>query len=255
MLSRLIPLALALGLGAALPAEALTLHRPFGSVSIEASYDDHISGRSDPEADLYPSGNTDWRGALSIGGGTDVSFDDRWGLYIGGRLRGYRYLNYPDLSGLVGSAAMELSGYDLPLGLDAFLSYGYSTDGSQSQSHTTAVSLEKSLGRRLTLILAGGQYWHQTSSAGLSNRGPFADGGIRVTLPTRTRLAALVSLLNRGYDYGREDQIISASLSVSQRLWYGTYLRASYRRDYSSSNEPGRNFPGNSVTLGTATYF
>ena len=248
-------LILVLAPGVTLPAEALTLHRPFGSISVETSYDDHISGRSDPEVDLYPSGNTDWRGALSVGGGTDLSFDDRWALYLGGRLRSFRYVNYPDFSGMVGTATMEVSGYDLPLGLDAFLSYGYSTDGTQSQSHTTALSLEKPLSKQLTLILSGGQYWHQTRSLGLSNHGPFADGGLRLRLPTRTSLSALVCVQNRGYDYGREDRIVSASLSLSQRLWAGTYLRASYRRDQASSNEPGRDFPGNSVTMGTSTYF
>ena len=255
MRARLTILVLVLAHGASLPAEALTLHRPFGSISVETSYDDHISGRSDPEAELYPSGNTDWRGALAVGGGTELSFDDRWGVYLGGRIRSFRYLNYPDFSGLVGTATMEVSGYDLPLGLDAFLSYGYSTDGTQSHSHTTALSLEKPLGMQLTLIMSGGGYWHRSSNSGLSNYGPFADGGLRLRLPTRTSLSALVSLLNRGYDYGRQDRIVSASLSLSQRLWPGTYLRASYRRDQASSNEPGRDFPGNSVTLGTSTYF
>mgnify|MGYP001205154667 CR=1 FL=1 len=255
MRAPLATLVLVLVLGTSPPTEALTLHRPFGSVSIETTYDDHISGRSDPEVELYPIGNTDWRGALSVGGGTDLNLDDRWGLYLGARLRSFRYLNYSDFSGLVGTGTVELFGYDLPLGIDAFLSYGYSTDGSQSQSHTTALSFEKSLGNRLTVILAGGQYWHQTSSSGLSNRGPFADGGLRLTLPSRTSLSALVSLMGRDYDYGREDRILSASLNLSQRLWEGTYLRASYRRDQASSNEPGRTFPGNSVTLGTSYYF
>jgi len=247
--------ALALVLGTSLPAEALTLNRPFGSVSVDASYDDRISGRSDPEVELYPSGNTDWRGSLSVGGGTDMNFDDRWGLYVGARLRGFRYLQYSDFSGFLGTGTVELFGYDLPLGVDAFLSYGYSTDGSQGQSHTTALSFEKPLGNRLTAILAGGQYWHQTSSTGLSNRGPFADGGLRLSLPSRTSLSALISLMGRDYDYGREDRILSASLNLSQRLWEGTYLRASYRRDQASSNEPGRTFPGNSVMLGTSYYF
>jgi len=245
----------ALPMAVALPAHALTFHRPFGSVSVETSYDDHISGRSDPEVELYPSGNTDWRGALSLGGGTDLSFDDTWGLYVGGRLRGFRYLNYTDFSGMVGTATAELSGYDLPLGLDAFLSYGYSADGAQSQSHTAVVSLEKPLGEMLTVILAGGRYWHQTESAGLANQGPFADAGIRMSFPTRTSVTALVSYLGRDYDYGRADRILSASLSLSQRLWPGTYLRANYRRDQADSNEPGRSFPGNAATLGTSYYF
>ncbi len=247
-------LALGIVLTAA-PADALTLHRPFGSVSVETSYDDHISGRSDPEVTIYPSGNTDWRGSLSLGGGTDVSLDETWNLYLGGRLRGFRYLSYTDFSGVVGSATAELAGYELPLGLDAFLSYGYSTDGAQSQSHTAALSLERPLGQRFSLIVAGGQYWHQTSSEGLANRGPFADAGVRVSLSTQTSLTALLSYLQRGYDYGRADRIVSAGLSVSQRLWPGTYLRAGYRRDQSDSNEPGRSFPGNSVTLGTSYYF
>lgn len=239
----------------ALPAEALTLHRPFGSISVETSYDDHISGRSEPEVELYPTGNTDWRGTMSLGGGMDLSLDDHWNVYLGGRLRGFRYVNYTDFSGLVGTASAELSGYELPLGVDAFLSYGYSTDGSQSQSHTAAISLEKPLSKQLSLIVAGGQYWHQTSSEGLANRGPFADAGVRMSLPSRTTLTVLVSTMDRGYDYGREDRILSAGLSVSQRLWAGTYLRAGYRRDQSTSNEPGRSFPGNSVTLGTSYYF
>ncbi|MNK52918.1 hypothetical protein D3C87_718640 [compost metagenome] len=247
--------ALVLVLGTSLPAEALTLNRPFGSVSVDASYDDHISGRSDPEVELYPSGNADWRGSLSVGAGTDMTFDDRWGLYLGARLRGFRYQHYSDFSGVVGTGTVELFGYDLPLGVDAFLSYGYSTDGSQGQSHTTALNFEKPLGNRLTAILAGGQYWHQTSSTGLSNRGPFSDGGIRLSLPSRTNLTALISLMGRDYDYGREDRILSTSLSLSQRLWKGTYLRASYRRDQATSNEPGRTFPGNSVMLGTSYYF
>ena len=247
--------ALALAMGTALPADALTLHRPFGSVSVESSYDDHISGRSDPEVDLYPAGNSDWRGSLSVSGGTDLTLGDQWGLFLGGRLRSFRYLNYPDFSGMVGTATVEVSGYDLPLGFDGFLSYGYSTDGAQSQSHTTALSLERALAKPLTLILVGGQYWHQTTSLGLSNQGPFADAGFRLRLASRTTLTALISLMNRDYDYGREDRILSGSLSLSQRLWDGTYLRVGYRRDQATSNEPGRSFPGNALTVGTSTYF
>ncbi|MNY47424.1 hypothetical protein D3C86_1826900 [compost metagenome] len=78
---------------------------------------------------------------------------------------------------------------------------------------------------------------------------------MRVSLSTRTSLTALLSYMQRGYDYGRADRIVSAGLSVSQRLWPGTYLRAGYRRDQSDSNEPGRSFPGNSVTFGTSYYF
>ncbi len=258
MRSHLLPLAAwlaALPLAASLPAQALTLNRPFGSVSVETSFDDHVSGRSDPELELYPSGNTDWRGALSLGGGTDLGLDETWSLYVGGRLRGFRYLSYSEFSGMVGTATAELSGYDLPLGLDAFLSYGYSTDGTQSQSHTAVATLEKPLGRSLTVILAGGQYWHQTETTGLANRGPFADAGIRLSLPTRTSLTALVSTLTRDYDYGRSDRILSASLGLSQRMGPGTYLRATYRRDQADSNEPGRSYPGNAFTLGTSYYF
>lgn len=247
--------ALVVAVGTALPADALTLHRPFGSVSVETSYDDHISGRAAPETDLYPAGNSDWRGALSVSGGADLSLGDQWGLFLGGRLRSYRYLNYPDFSGMVGTATVELSGYELPLGVDAYVSYGYSTDGTQSQSHTTVLSLEKPLAKPLTLILAGGQYWHQTDSLGLSNRGPFADAGFRLRLAPRTTLTALISQMNRDYDYGREDRILSGSLTLTQRLWDGAYLRAGYRRDQATSNEPGRSFPGNALTIGTSYYF
>lgn len=242
-------------LWAPLPATAFELHRPFGAVSVETSYDDHISGRSDPEVALYPSGNKDWRGSVSLGGGTDLSFGRRWSLYLGGRLRAFRYLNYPDFSGMVGTLTTELSGYALPLGIDAFLSYGFSSDGAHGRSHTTALSLEKPIGSRLTLIASGGHYWHGTASMGLSNRGPFADGGLRLALPTRTSLTALASVIGRSYDYGREDRVLSGSLSLSQRLWAGNYLRASFRHDRSFSNEQGRNFPGNAFTLGTSTYF
>lgn len=238
----------------AFPAEALTFHRPFGAIGLESSYDDHVSGRADPEVELYPSGNTDWRGSLSLGGGTDVSLDDRWGLYLGGRLRGFRYLNYTDFSGLVGTATAELSGYDL-FGFDSFLSYGFSTDGTQSQSHTLVMSIERPFWERLTLVGAGGHFWHRTASLGLDNRGPFVDGGIRLDFPTRTSLSATLSWMSRGFDYGREDMILSGSLGLSQRIWAGTYLRANYRRDQASSNEPGRSFPGNAFSVGTSYYF
>lgn len=238
----------------ALPAEALTVHRPFGAIGFESSYDDHVSGREAPEVELYPSGNTDWRGSLSLGGGTDVSLGDRWGLYLGGRLRAFRYLNYPDFSGLVGTGTAELSGYDL-FGLDSFVSYGFSTDGTQSQSHTLVLSIERPVWERLALVAAGGHFWHRTASLGLDNRGPFVDGGLRLDFPTRTSVSATLSWMSRGFDYGREDRILSGSLGLSQRIWAGTYLRASYRRDQASSNEPGRSFPGNAFSLGTSTYF
>jgi hypothetical protein len=247
--------ALALLALAPLPAGAVEMHRPIGSISVDTHYDDHVSGRSAPEVELYPAGNSDWRGGLSLGLGTEFSHGDRWNLYLGARLKGYRYVNYPDFSGLAGSATAELSGYGLPLGLDAFLSYGFSSAGTESRSHTAALSLERPLGRQLTLILAGGQYWHVSTADGLSNRGPFGDGGVRMTFPTRTSLTALVSVMGQRFDYGRDDQILSASLSLSQRLWKGTYLRAGYRRDLATSNEPGRSFPGNALSLGTSYYF
>ncbi len=240
---------------APLPAGAVEIHRPVGSISVETLYDDHVSGRSAPEVELYPAGNSDWRGGLSLGLGTEFSHGDRWNLYLGARLKTYRYLNYPDFSGMAGTVTAELSSYELPLGLDAFMSYGYSSAGFESQSHTAAFSLERPMGRHFTLLLAGGQYWHVSNAEGLSNRGPFGDGGVRLTFPTRTSLTALVSVLGQRFDYGRDDQILSASLSLSQRLWKGTYLRAGYRRDLSTSNEPGRSFPGNAVSIGTSYYF
>ncbi|GEM_PF-2878378 len=238
-----------------IPARALELHRPFGSVSLETSYDDHISGQSVAEVELYPAGNTDWRGTLSLGGGADLSLDERWSLYLGARLRGFSYRSYPDLSGMAGTATAEISAYDLPMGIDAFLGYGLSTDFSLGRSQTLALSLERPLAGSLALILAGGQYWHLTSSEGLSNRGPFADAGLRLGLPFHTSLSTTVSLLGRNYDHGRSDQVVSAGLGLSQRLWAGAYLRASYRRDLASSNESGRSFSGNVFTMGTSYYF
>lgn len=237
----------------AAPAGAVELTKPIGSVSVETAYDDHISGRASVDAVAYPFGNADWRGAVAAGLGEDILIDRKWGLYLGGRVKANRFLNYADFNTVQGMGVAELAGYDLG-GFDWFLSYSLSADFVQSRTQSVTLAADRPLWGDLVGTLAAGYYRFDATVTDYSNQGTYGDLGTRYSFPFGLTLSAGASALQRSFS-ARTDTMIGGFLGVSQRLLPGIFLRLNYRYDRSRSSDAARNFGASSFTMGTSYYF
>lgn len=246
----LVVLALVLGLAA--PAGAMELGAPYGRIGWDLSVDDHVSGQEAPDPLRFARGNADASGALGVGFGQELLFDETRSLTLSGSLRGSRYALYPEFSRVWGSLSLELAAYDLAWGWDGFWGANLGGDFGSGRTGGLSLGLERAWWGGVTGALAAGAYRYlgQEQSEHLGTWGELA---------LRRRFGPLgltvaYSLLRRGYLSGDADGTQALSAFVTWQLYSGVFLKASAERTWNRSDLTGATYEGGLFNLGSVYY-
>jgi hypothetical protein len=233
------------------PAHALDLGRPFGLVGLDLAYEDHVTGTAAPDPSLYPKGNIDSNGGLNLGVGDQIAIGSDRQLTVSGRLRGYRYVNYPDFSGVGGTVATELAAYHLVGLTDLFWSLSGSSTYGSGNSGSMDLTLEHPIALEVIGSLDSGAY--RFVGSGADHVGYWGEAALRRAFGPVT-LSLSYSYIHRGYDSGQIDQLQVASAYLNWKVWGSLYLKGSAEHDWTVSTDSTRTFDETLLNLGTLYY-
>lgn len=248
------PLLLALCgvMSAASPALAWDFGKPYGNISMDLGYDDHVTGHEVPDPTTYARGNIDGASTLGLGLSGTLNVDADQVLTVTGNLKGYRYVTYPEFSRAWGSMAAEYATYHLPGAFDAFWNLNLGSDLTADRSLGGTLTLEHPAWGGLVggASLGGYRFLGDTT---VDHTGWWGELSLRRAFGPLSVTAAY-SAIHRGYDAGIVDQVQSASLYASWRFMSALFLRLSAEHDWTDSTDSTRRYAGNLVNLGTLCY-
>ena len=239
---------------AARPCQAADA-QPFAQVAAVGAYDGNISGHSDvsisPWNAVYTKGPADWHGGLVAGGGVNVDLDDRLSTLCVVDVAGQRYVDYPALSGFLGSASVQGKAVDLPGDIDALLTYTFREDFQGDSGHDVSGGIERPLPFAVVGASDIGYDWSLAADSALGYQGPYADvGASRRFRATGTWLGVRVTGLFEAYP-SRTDGIVSTSAEVSQDLGRQTAIFGRVSYDWVYSTQAGSSLSSPEFLLGT----
>lgn len=236
-----------------LASSARAIERPLWRLGLQGDYSDNVSGLAVVDPQLYPLGNSNWRGTMSLGVLEDLELGAERDVLVGVDLDGQYDMPYSSFDQWVGNGLIELHAGGL-LGGNAYLTYSYANFIGRSQWHALMAAADRPLFGPISWEAAAGFDWY-VSNDPYANQGPLASLGLRWHARDGTYLSCDGSWADQAYVIGRVDQILGIQAALSQRLLTSTYLTLLYRHDLGTSSDPTRNLTGDEALAGTDVYF
>ncbi|MFP5503472.1 MAG: hypothetical protein ACLGIN_13365, partial [Candidatus Sericytochromatia bacterium] len=243
------PLALALLLLFAPPAEAVEFGGWYGRATLDAWHDDNLARQEVPRLSFYPRGNQDLGGNVGLALGSAFLLTPSLELWLTGSARLSRAWIYPEWSGLSTALFADLSHRWTP-DLSSYLSAGSSMFWGGSPYHMAEVGIEQRAWPGGWVYGAAGLGMLQSDNPAWAFWMPGLTAGFQQGFPTGTRASLSYGYQERRYEGDRREPQHQVFLLLGQRMSDRVELRARY--GYTLATAPEASYRNGFLSFGLA---